>query len=199
MNYLTNTVMNKFLFFRLVSFVMLLLLVACNSVNVKDAETGETVIGQEYYLNVNVWYNHPLKIMSTNYHAGSRLGIGKKVTITKLGGKKIRFTDESGGDYMIIHHRKHTSGDLQTLFDRYFGKKDITKSKSFSKFSTKVQKQIRNGEIVKGMSKDAIIMSYGYPPSHRTASLDGDRWIYWGTKWVSKAATFDNGKLVSYK
>jgi len=193
--------MSKVSFFRVFTIVMLLLLTACmgGNGNVKDPETNASVIGLDYYLKVNVWYSKPGKIMSTNYHQGSILGVGKKFKITDLGGKKIRFADQKGIEYTLVHQRKHSSGDLQTLFDRYFGKKDVTKSAAFSKLSAKVQKQIRNGEIVKGMNKDAVIMAYGYPPSHRTASLDSDRWVFWRNKWVSKAATFENGKLLSYK
>ena len=29
------------------------------------------------------------------------------------------------------------------------------------------------------MSKDAVLMAYGYPPDHKTPKLEDDTWSYW--------------------
>ena len=34
--------------------------------------------GRDYYLKVNIWYERPNKIESTNYHKGAMLKVGKK-------------------------------------------------------------------------------------------------------------------------
>ena len=191
--------MRKFSFSILITFLFSLLLTACNTIDTKEADK---IIGQEYFLKVNVWYE-PLKekkIPSTNYHISEMLKVGEKFKITDLAGKKIIFSDEKGVEYAISHYTKHNPISLAELFDRYFSKTNVMATGgAFEKFTQEEQKNIRNGQIVKGMSKEAVLMSYGYPPEHRTPSLEGDNWIYWVSRWASKTATFEKGKLVSYQ
>ena len=54
---------------------------------------------------------------------------------------------------------------------------------------------IRIGVIKAGMSKQAVIASYGYPPEHRTPSLGGNQWIYWMSKYKTKTICFDAQEL----
>ena len=173
------------------------LLSACNTIDTKEESN---IIGQEYFLKVNVWYERPKKIISTNYHKGAILKAGEKFKIIDLAGKKIIFSDKNEIEYAIIHHRKHNPISLTELFDNYFSKTSVSApGGAFTKLTPEEQKNIRNGLIVKGMSKDAVLMSYGYPPGHRTPTLKSDSWIYWANRWVSKRAIFENGKLVSYQ
>ena len=50
---------------------------------------------------------------------------------------------------------------------------------------------IRDGLIYEGMSKDAVVIAYGYPPEHYTPSLDEDRWMYWKNKFKRHRICFD--------
>ena len=191
--------MRKLSLYLFTTILFSVILTSCvgGSATTKD---GKEIAGQEYFLKVNIRYEHPKKIYSTNYHKGARLKVGDKFKVTDVSGKKITFTDKKGIEYVIIHHRKHNPIDLTELFERYFSKTSVTASGgAFTKFTKKEQKNIRSGQIVKGMSKNAVLMSYGYPPSHRTPSLDGDDWVYWEHRWGSKIATFEKGKLVSYQ
>jgi len=158
----------------------------------------DDMVGKEYYLNVNVWYDNAVKIYTTNYHRGAVLHIGSKFKITDVGGKSIRFENEKGVAFRIIHQRKHSPGTLDEIFDRYFGKINILDSKAFKKFTKKEQKHIRSATLAIGMSKDAVLMAYGYPPEHRTPNLEADRWLYWGNRWASKGYMFEKDKLVSF-
>ena len=50
---------------------------------------------------------------------------------------------------------------------------------------------IKKGVIKIGMSKKAALVSYGYPPEHKTNNLDKDVWLYWMNRFQSKAIHFD--------
>jgi hypothetical protein len=50
---------------------------------------------------------------------------------------------------------------------------------------------IKHGVVVKGMSKKAVLVSYGLPPEHRTPSLESNIWFYWKNIFRSKAIHFD--------
>jgi len=45
---------------------------------------------------------------------------------------------------------------------------------------------IEKGDVVLGMSKDAVITSRGFPPAHKTASLKLDSWIFCLTELKTK-------------
>lgn len=192
--------MQKLSFYKLALILLPLFLAACNSASTKEDAATSHFVGQDFFLQLNVWYEKPMKIVSTNYHKGIMLKVGDKFKISDVSGKKILFSDENGVEYAILHQRKHSPFSLSELFGRYFSKESVMSSGgAFSKFTADEQKNIRSGIITKGMSKNAVLMAYGYPPEHRTPSLEGDRWIYWGNRWISKAATFKDGKLVSYQ
>jgi hypothetical protein len=41
------------------------------------------------------------------------------------------------------------------------------------------------------MSKEAVIISVGIPPDHKTPDLKSNRWIYWKNRFKNKAVCFD--------
>lgn len=53
---------------------------------------------------------------------------------------------------------------------------------------------IRSGQIVDGMSKNAVLVAYGYPPEHRTPSLEAPVWHYWSNKLTSFRVCFDENQ-----
>ena len=55
---------------------------------------------------------------------------------------------------------------------------------------------IAAGQISPGMSREAVLISWGYPPEHRTASLKSPSWIFWTSRFVNKTLVFGaDGKL----
>lgn len=49
------------------------------------------------------------------------------------------------------------------------------------------------GKVVVGMSKKAVLVSYGRPPEHRTPDLKSDKWRYWINKRKQKTICFHKG------
>jgi hypothetical protein len=49
------------------------------------------------------------------------------------------------------------------------------------------------------MSKDAVVMAYGYPPSHKIPTLDSNMWTYWRDRFRRVFVYFENGKVVNIK
>ena len=46
------------------------------------------------------------------------------------------------------------------------------------------------------MTRDQVLMSLGYPPAHRTPSLEGPTWTYWQNRWATMVVVFDGDKVV---
>lgn len=153
-----------------------------------------------YFTKVNIWYEEPSKIFATNYHKGAIIPVGTEVSNVKIGAKSISFTAQGfdGISFSIINVPKHTLTTTKQIFDNYFTKEDIkSKLGIFSKFSIHEKKNIEKGEISANMSKEAVIMSYGYPPKHKTADLNSNNWYYWLNRFVAIQVVFKNNKIAS--
>ena len=152
-------------------------------------------VDEIFFTKVNIWFENKDKIPSTNYHRGTILPVGAKVKITYLADGMIDFTDEAAQvTYSIVQIEKHTPGKLRELFDRYFSEKDIRPA--MTRLSEDERKNIKEGKVAEGMSKDAVVMAYGYPPGHRTPTLTADEWIYWVTKNNTLEVRFRDGKVI---
>lgn len=166
------------------------------------AHSQESVTGRTFYTAANIWYENPKKILSTNYHRGTILPAGTKVTTSEVEGKKIQFTDANGVGFEIEFVKKHSSDavDLWAYFRRYFSADDPMRAGGpYQKFSQKEKNAIKAGEIQVGMSKDAVLMAYGYPPAHRTPSLESDQWVYWLNRFVNRPVLFRNGRVSQWQ
>ena len=161
-------------------------------------QAGKEVAGKTFYTTANIWFEHADKIYSTNYHKGSIIPVGTKVTIKDMGSKEIEFADEKGQSFTIVFVKKFSSSamDIDGYFDQYFSAENpLRKDGPFQKLSGDEREKIKFGEIEEGMSKAAVLMAYGYPPGHRTPSLAGDTWVYWVNRFVSKAIHFKNDRV----
>ena len=191
--------MRKLSFFTLV-ILSLFLLVACNTGGVREDSPASKMVGNSAYLKVNLWYERPKKILTTNYHKGIMLKVGAKFDIIAINSRRIVFRGKHGLEFTIVKQRKHTLVDMAHVLERTFSIRDETKADGrFAHFSKMEQKNIRKGKVVRGMSKQAVLMSYGYPPEHRTPSIESDNWKYWRNRFVSKIASFEDNKLVSFR
>ena len=45
------------------------------------------------------------------------------------------------------------------------------------------------------MTKQQVIMALGYPPAHRTPSIDGPMWTYWANRWATFEVYFDGDRV----
>ena len=54
---------------------------------------------------------------------------------------------------------------------------------------------VRNGDMRKGMTKELVLLARGHPPAHETPSIEGDRWVYWSSRFVKLTIVFVNGRL----
>jgi hypothetical protein len=155
-----------------------------------------------YYTRVNIWYEDPAKIVSTNYHRGAIIPYGSKVKITSKSGEKIKFTveDQAGITFTLTNISKYSLMSLDELSKLYFSQNNPkAQGAEFSKFDAREKENIENGTIEQGMSKEAVIASYGYPPKHKTPALTSNVWNYWDARSVRRLVTFKNNKLTKHE
>lgn len=161
------------------------------------AWTTAALADDTIYFVQHSFYAEKSKHITTNYHVGTLVPINTKVKITDMGSSKmkIELPDQGNTEIKIENAEKHTKKSMEEIKNRMFGTNEVDLKKS----SKEVQESIKTGQIAVGMTKDEVLLAYGYPPAHATASTDADQWIYWKTRWNKVALEFKEGKLQSVR
>ncbi len=149
--------------------------------------------GNERYTMVNL---HPDggKLSTVNYQRGSLIPLCTRVRIDDQSGKAMRFTTlDDGHEYVYVHHGSNR--DFGENLAKVFGTTCVRDRASG--LSALDRQGIREGKALIGMSKDGVILAIGYPPEHKTPSLDGDAWRYWTSRFGQMVVNFQNGHVVS--
>lgn len=134
------------------------------------------------------------EVNDANYFVGSTLPAGTPVQVQAMTGNSVTFTADGRTLTMV-----HSYGSAQESMQQWVSKilvPDDPKAK-LATFPRSAQDAIREGRVEKGMTKEQVIMSLGFPPTHRTASVSDNEWTYWYNRWVSYKVQFDNQGLVA--
>jgi hypothetical protein len=155
-----------------------------------------------YYTAYNIWKWPSYHMKCINYK-GSRKMIpaGTEVSEPKIAKikddfgdyvKVIRFKPVNNKKVLKIFFTKryHPGKTIHDYLDYMFTTKnfeELTADLSDNEISA-----IKNGAILDGMSKDAVLICYGPPPEHATPSLDSKIWTYWKNKKNTEKITFNS-------
>jgi len=148
--------------------------------------------GRSLYTCCNIHYEGT-SINDANYYVGSTLPFGSPATVESVAGNTLTFS--SGGTRLTL---AHSYGKDQESDQQYFSRilVDTDPHIRFATFPKQVQDAIVDGRVEVGMTKEQVIMSLGYPPTHKTASTDLNTWIYWYNRWITYQVQFGSeGKV----
>jgi len=169
--------------------MLLVLLTSCASTPEIDYQD------KTMHTRVNIWYNdlRPGEIPSANYHRGKILPVGTPVRVLKIDKKTIRFQAKGSGDqYVLRYSEPDVYGPINEYFYRMFHE---VKPKIEGRFTKEECRAIWLGELEVGMTKEAALIAWGYPPAHKTMSLKDDTWTYWVDRTTTRTVTFVGGKI----
>ena len=157
-----------------------------------ELSAGKEKQAGRLYTAYNVWIENPAKVWSTNYKKGYILPAGTEIKKVKHNRKVVQFTVvETGVEVTIVFVAKHHPG----LSSAEIRERLVT-DKNFdvltSGFSEQELEAIENGEYEVGMSKEAVLVSLGYPPEIQTPSTKHDRWKYWAHRFNTFDVRFDD-------
>ena len=178
---------------RIVSIIALFiatLFIGCGGV--KLSPENQALINEQtvLYTQVAMW-TEKNRVDGTNYSTGLHIPVNSEVTIVKITSKAIVFMLD-GEKITYITQSKYTKIDSNQMLDRIFGAKKI----NLSGHSPATIKNINNGAVAMGMTKEEVLLARGYPPFHATKGVESDRWKYWRNRWVTALVTFKDGKVV---
>lgn len=169
----------------LILFLLSLSVVGCSVAPLKEHH------GKEVYTKIGMWIDKG-RHLTANYKQGTFIPANARLEIASSSDKSInlRIPNERV-HFKVFNRRKHTNLDIRGVYERYFSPKPI-KTRGLKDFEIEA---IKNGEIKKEMSKEAVLMARGYPPAHRTPSTERDEWIYWERSRDRIRVEFENGKV----
>lgn len=173
--------------------LLLLAVMAVTSCTVKDSRQGK-----EMYLQTNIWHEQR-EIPSIHYHRGRILPAGTRVLLTGVYYEELFFkvvdpnVPQYGQSLIFTYTPTYSKLTFGEIIDRYFAE---TKNPLYDSFNEMEKKNIKEGTLEIGMSKEAVLAAYGYPPTHRTPDLNLDIWRYWISRFKSVMLEFSDNKLV---
>ena len=103
--------------------------------------------------------------------------------------------------HVLIDGKKHSIGNdysralpLNVFIQRYVI--PTNPQEKLAQFPPHIQTAIRNSKITKGMTREQVIMSVGYPVSSENPSLDAKIWRFWLGSFSEYRVRFDDAGLV---
>jgi len=148
------------------------------------------------YTQKNMHYNFGRwglkEVDGTNYQSGILIPVNSKVQLEAINAKQLSFIYK-GQKIILRNIPKYTGMSISELAKDYFAPKKV----NLSKFTRLERKAIKNGNVVRGMRKKAVLISLGTPPVHRTPSIESDTWTYWKNKWATFRVNFRKGRVSS--
>jgi hypothetical protein len=181
--------------------VLVCLILGCSSLAPKPAEPPAAAL----YTAYNIW-KHDDVVFCINFKSGDEIiPAGTRVRdvaivkipydVRKPQGdhyKRLEFTVADTNEQIRVRFvsRWHPGQTLESYRDMMFTTKNF--AELTDGLSAEEIEAIRKGVVEKGMSKRAVLITYGPPPEHATASLDKDIWAYWMNKLKKKNICFDD-------
>lgn len=149
--------------------------------------------GQTAVTQLNMWsYNG--KSETTNYAVDTFIPVNSEVEVLDTSADTIVFrVVDTGWEVTLVNKANYTGKTIDEIYDRYFGNSRV----SLSGFNELERDAIESGKVVTGMSKDAVLIARGYPPAHKTPSLEDDSWRFWQSRFDTMVVEFENGEVVN--
>jgi len=153
------------------------------------------VVGEQYYMRHCLRYEAGKPWETTNYWTDSSIfvPINSKVTLNSLASHSMQIKIEKTGQVLTIENvQKYSQREMAEIAKNMLTRTAVP----IEKFDEKDAKNIRNGILTLGMTKEQVVMTRGYPPGHKTPSLEVDSWTYWNNRFGTHLLIFQDGVLI---
>jgi hypothetical protein len=161
--------------------------------------------GQYRHTCCNIRYEKP-EITDVNYQLGNIIPYGTRVQILEVSKNAVRFQPDGHPEMRLVYRYGRDVYPFEQHLDRLFLIDDPRRgaakpaktgkgAKGAKAQPSKTEKLIEQGFVEPGMTKDEVLKALGYPPAHRTASLEAPVWTYWRNRWETFVVYFDGDKV----
>ena len=159
-------------------------------------------------------------IETTNYGNGEMIPVNSRVTFKDINSRQMSFI-YNGRTIILKNIPKYSNTTMDQMVQRYFSANEVnldiyTKDERkailteeasmvgsagsvrvtpFGIHSVVPISTVVASKIFVGMSKEAVLISRGYPPTHATSSINSNRWKYWDAKHDARIIEFKDNKV----
>jgi len=173
-----------------------LMLTACGTYEVMDNSGQSMMNSAGVYTQVNL---HPdmkrSRLYTVNYQMDGLIPLCSEVVLLTASKKVLKFKDKSTNQVFSFYYHGSAGEPLMDYLTKFFGRD--CKTSDVEKLSAIDQQGIKKGIAIKGMSRKGVIFAMGYPPPHKTPSLESDSWTFWVNRFGTMRVVFDKKGLVS--
>jgi hypothetical protein len=123
-------------------------------------------------------------ISDANWTHAPMIAAGAKIKVLSYGNNLANV--EIDGQPMRIGHEY---GRKQEPLEAFISKLVVKSSPrgKIDRYPEPVRAAIKAGRVIPGMTREQVIIAVGYPPTHKTESLDAKVWNH----WQSRAGRFE--------
>ena len=150
----------------------------------------QAIKGQTLYTQFSLYYEENCH-RTTNYRKGVLVPINTAVKFIKVSGESIFITLPNQQTLEIKNIKNYSGEAIDKIFSRTLASNPV----DLSVFTDDERKSILAGEVQRGMRKSAVIAALGYPPKHKTPTLESNQWQYWSNRFNTFIVYFENGKV----
>jgi hypothetical protein len=132
---------------------------------------------------------------TTNYRVGDLVPVNTPVRLLSRDDDTIELRLPDGAQLCIENIEDYSGESIEGIFRRTLGPQPV----DLSVFTQEERGAIFAGEVEVGMTRAAVLIALGYPPKHKTPSLQGNRWRYWKGRTDTFLVIFEGDKVKAIK
>ena len=132
---------------------------------------------------------------TTNYRIGDLVPVNTPVSLLSRDEDTIELRLPDGSQLCIENIEDYSGESIEGIFRRTLGPQPA----DLSVFTQEERGAILAGEAEVGMTRAAVLRALGYPPKHKTPSLQGNRWRYWKGRTDTFFVIFEGDKVKEIK
>jgi hypothetical protein len=127
-----------------------------------------------------------------NYPKGVIVSAGTEVELISYNENEIKFKSSTGNIYSILYKKERTMLSVEAYIPLLF----ILKN-PLADIDSETCRLIRDGKVVRGMKKEVVLLSLGFPMRTRTPNMElNNTWTYWADINKYRKMVFKNGQLL---
>ena len=167
------------------------LLAGCRSA--MSPEVVQQYQGRTLYTCCNI-HHETDAVSDANYYVGALVPAGASATVRGSARNGLAITAD--GTSLTL---SHDYGTKEESFQQYVDKILVASDPKtrIASFSRPVQDAIHEARVERNMTREQVLLSIGYPPTHRTPSLNDREWTYWYNRWITYKVVFNDAGVVA--
>ena len=160
------------------------------------ASQGQEPPQKQLFTAHNIW-NHGYDLYCINYKSGQKIiPAGTRVKDVEIIDQKyppsivFRIAETNERVKIYFKSKWHPGQTVESYLEKMLT--EMSFNELTQGLTEEEIKSIKRGVLTVGMSKEAVLISYGTPPEHYTKNLADERWYYWINKLKKKTICFDD-------